>query len=109
MYSKRSDLLLKYVLQVHTVLPEYPTESDVLFEISNFLANKNKSKFSSLNLSFNSDSIKLIYKDKLQNREFLEKLKLLLNSLVQKEYIIKTSDSYILQDSQFLQFFEKLN
>jgi hypothetical protein len=69
---------LKYKFKVHHLLESYPTEEDALFEILNFLRDRNK-----LEEEWSDLGIKGAFSTKLSEEE----IKKLLDSLVKQEFI----------------------
>ncbi len=92
---------LKYHLKIHKFLPSYPNKKDLLFDMidKNYKEDKEELKFSAA-------TIKQVYKESLKNEEFKNKIKYLINELIEEKKIITNGNFFIIQEQIVNSFIE---
>lgn len=105
------NIAIKYVLDIHSALPSYPTRQDFIFDVLSYMVKVTISKskiFDKTDLKFSSKTLKYIFGDKL-TPEFLEQIKPLMKSLVEEGIFTKTGEFIFINESEFFNYYEISN
>jgi hypothetical protein len=105
------DLPIKYVLECHASSHSYPTTQDFMFDIISYLVRVSETKgkdFDTTDVKFTTKTLKYVFGDRLQG-EFLEKLKLVLETLVKEDTINRKGDSLLIPESEFSKYYSLTN
>lgn len=106
-YKLNQEIPLKYHLEVHSSLPNYPSNDDFIFDVINYLVKVFESKSKTLDSSsikFSTKTLKYVYGDKF-NQEFIEKLKPIISSLVEEGILTKKDDTMVISKQVFEKFY----
>jgi len=106
-FKLQPNIPLKYLLESHIVLPNYPTRQDFIFDIVSYIVKVTQVKskeFDPEDIKFSTKTLKYVFGDKL-TAEFLEKLKLLMKDLIEDNILIKKGEFIIIDQSEFLKFY----
>jgi len=99
----KQDLPIKYELGLHQVLPEYPTETDFIVDVVNYIARVCEVKqkdFDKGDLKFSAKTLKYIFNENEVTQAFKDRLRLNIKSLIEKGELTKRGDFlYINQDT----------
>ena len=101
-------LPLKYILETHTALPSYPTRQDFVFDVLNYLIRVSDSKsktFNPADIKFSSKTLKYVFGEKATDPDFLEKIKLIIKSLIEDGSLVKNGENLMISESYFLNFY----
>jgi len=97
--SLRKSVPIKYHLNLHKYLPNYPTKNDLIFDLIDKLSKNDKLKFS-------ISTINQIYKEKLEDESFKTKIKKYINELIEDKKIIQDGNFFILTEPLINSFIE---
>lgn len=95
---------LKYILDVHTVLPTYPTRQDFVFDIVSYLVrvSENKSKpLDPTDLKFSTKTLKYVFGDKLDDEKFRDSIKLIMKDLIEDSILTKSDENLYISEVEF--------
>lgn len=108
----KKSLPLKYLLDTHTALLSYPTEQDFMFDVISYIVRVSVSKAKELDskdIRFSTKTLKYVFGDKLSNQEFMDKVKLIMKSLIEDGSLIKKGEYLLIDESIFLTYYEISN
>lgn len=103
----RSDLPIKYYLNVHTLDQLIDSEA-ILFEITKYLIQVINTKEKDLtleNLKFSTKTLKYVFGDKIKDETFKEKLVKSLKELLKSELIISQKEFFYLTEKSIKNFY----
>lgn len=99
----KNELPLKYKLEMHSVLDEYPTPQDVLYDLIRFCS-KNKIK----TLTVTKEHLVQMYTSRLQNQVFMNRVKTGLKDLIDSQFITKQdSDNLVITKLGIASMYDK--
>ncbi len=93
----KKSIPVKYHLNLHKYLANYPTTQDLLFDLIDKLSKGDTYKFS-------TSTLKQIYKDKIEEEEFKIKIKTSINELI-AEKKISVNGKFFNIEEQTIKFF----
>lgn len=105
-------LPLKYVLDTHTALLSYPTEQDFIFDVLSYIVRVSVSKSKEIDptdIRFSTKTLKYIFGDKLADQEFMDKIKLIMKSLIEEGKLVKKGEYLLVSETVFLTYYEISN
>lgn len=93
----KDSVAVKYVLGMHTVLPNYPTHDDFVFDcIRHYLATKKKSEVDLNQITISKQDLKAIFTEKLIDPTFVQRLKEVIKQLIDLGKVTKQNDDILL-------------
>ena len=110
-FNLRSTVALKYVLDSHIALPNYPTHQDFLFDLLSYVVRVTTAKskdFDQTDIKFSPKTLKYVFGEKL-TPEFLDRIKLLMKDLVEDGSLTKKGEFIIINEREFLKFYDITN
>jgi len=111
-FKLKSDLPLKYLLEMHTALPGYPTRQDFLFEILTYLVRVAEAKskdWDSSDIKFSTKTLKYVFGDKINNDNFKDSIKLLMKDLIEDNTLLKKGEYLAISESEFQKYYNTEN
>lgn len=108
----RKSLPLKYLLDTHTALLSYPTEQDFVFDVISYIVKVSTSKSKEIDptdIRFSTKTLKYVFGEKLANQEFMDKIKLIMKSLIEDGKLVKKGEYLLISESTFLTYYEISN
>lgn len=103
-YKLKQDLPIKYELGLHKVLPSYPTETDFVFDIIQYIIRvcelKNK-EFNPADLKFSAKTLKYVFNENEVTPDFKDKLRLVIKKLMDSETLIKKGEFLYINQAVF--------
>lgn len=112
MINLNKTLPLKYILDTHTALLNYPTEQDFLFDIISYIVRVSVSKSKPIDpkdIKFSTKTLKYVFGDKLGNQEFTDKIKLIMQSLIEDGKLSKKGEYLQIDEPTFFTYYEISN
>lgn len=95
----KKSIPVKYHLNLHKFLPNYPTKQDLLFDLIDKLSKGEKYRFS-------PSTLKQIYKDKIDEEDFKIKIKTAINELVEEKKISIDGNFFNIDEQIIKEFIE---
>lgn len=103
-YKLKSDLPIKYELGLHKVLPSYPTETDFVVDIIQYIIRvcelKNKD-FNPADLKFSAKTLKYVFNENEVTSDFKDKLRVVIKKLMDSETLIKKGEFLYINQAVF--------
>lgn len=103
-YKLKADLPIKYELGLHKVLPSYPTETDFVVDIIQYIIRvcelKNKD-FNPTDLKFSAKTLKYVFNENEVTPDFKDKLRLVIKKLMDSETLIKKGEFLYINQAVF--------
>jgi hypothetical protein len=99
---------LKYSLEAHIALPNYPTRQDFVFDITSYLIRVSESKSRKLDpddLKFSTKTLKYVFSDKMNDDEFRDKIKLIMKDMIEDGSLEKTGENLVISQNEFLKLY----
>lgn len=97
-------LPIKYELGLYRVLPTYPSETDFLFDIIQYIIRvceiKNK-EFNPAELKFSAKTLKYVFNENEVTSNFKDRLRLVIKSLIDSEKLIKRGEFLYINQAVF--------
>jgi hypothetical protein len=110
-FNLRPTVALKYVLDAHIALPNYPTHQDFMFDVLSYIVRVTTAKskdFDQTDIKFSPKTLKYVFGENL-TPEFLDKIKLLIKDLVEDGRLTKKGEFVIISELEFLKFYDFTN
>jgi len=95
---------IKYELGLHRVLPGYPTETDFIVDIIQYIMRvcelKNK-EFNTSELKFSAKTLKYVFNENEVTPDFKDKLRLIIKKLMDSETLVKRGEFLYINQTVF--------
>ena len=105
----RPELPIKYELGLHQVLPAYPTETDFIVDVVNYIARVCEVKqktFDITELKFSAKTLKYIFNENEVSPSFKERLRSTIKSLMEKGELIKKGEFLYINQTTFNKLYQ---
>ena len=103
-FKLKSELPIKYELGLHRVLPSYPTETDFMIDIIQYIIKvceiKDKS-FNPSDLKFSAKTLKYVFNENEVTPGFKDKLRIVIKKLMDAETLIKRGEFLYINKAVF--------
>ena len=99
---------LKYSLEAHIALPNYPTRQDFVFDITSYLIRVSENKSRKLDpddLKFSTKTLKYVFSDKMNDDEFRDKIKLIMKDMIEDGSLEKAGENLVISQNEFLKLY----
>ena len=107
-FAVKKSVALKYRLNLHKAMPEYPTGDDVIFDILNWILHvlntKNK-EFDINSLKFTPASLKYIFTEEMKSSTFKTDIKAVIKELMTIGDITTDGNSFYVSANAYSRFF----
>ena len=107
-FNIQKGLPIKYSLGIHSALPNYPTETDFIFDVASHLVRVTEVKskdWSADDIKFSTKTLKYVFGDHMNSDEFRTKIKELLKCLLEKGSLIKKGEFIFIPESEFSKYY----
>lgn len=103
-YKLKPELPIKYELGLHRVLPSYPTETDFVVDIIQYIIKvceiKNK-EFNPSDLKFSAKTLKYVFNENEVTPGFKDKLRIVIKKLMDAETLVKKGEFLYINKAVF--------
>jgi|688.fasta_scaffold04540_22 hypothetical protein len=103
-YKLKPELPIKYELGLHRVLPSYPTETDFVVDIIQYIIKvceiKNK-EFNPSDLKFSAKTLKYVFNENEVTHGFKDKLRIVIKNLMDAETLVKKGEFLYINKAVF--------
>ena len=103
-FKLKSELPIKYELGLHRVLPSYPTETDFMVDIIQYIIKvceiKDKN-FNPADLKFSAKTLKYVFNENEVTHGFKDKLRIVIKNLMDAETLVKKGEFLYINKAVF--------
>jgi hypothetical protein len=102
------DLPIKYSLSVHQAIPSYPTEQDFIFDVASHIVRVTEVKSKDWDpgdIKFSTKTLKYVFGDHMNEESFVQSIKGILASLLEKGTLEKRGEFIFIPNSEFSKYY----